>query len=64
MRVSWIMLPAALASSTSGYATVYLTAAQAQAAIFPGAQLSPFPLKLTPEQRRTIEKVGGVRVRF
>ena len=63
MRVSWIMLPATLAASTSGYAAVYLTAAQAQAAIFPGGQLSSVLLKLTPEQRRAIEKLGGVRVR-
>lgn len=63
MRVSWIVLPAALAASTSGYAAVYLTAAQAQAAIFPGARLSPVEVKLTADQRRAIEKVSGVRVR-
>ena len=63
MRVSWIMLPAALAASTSSYAAVYLTVAQAQAALFPGARLASVEVKLTAEQRRAIEKAGGVRVR-
>lgn len=63
MRTSWLVLPAVLAASTSGYAAVYLTVDQAQRAIFPGARFSPTDVKLTAEQRRAIEKAGGVRVR-
>jgi FMN-binding domain len=63
MRSHWILLPAALAGSTSGYATVYLTVEQAQAAIFPGATFTSAPVTLTPAQHAAIEKTSGVRVR-
>ena len=63
MRTSWLIAPAVLAASTSGYATTYLTVEQAQTALFPGAALTPAPFTLTPEQRAVIEKKSGVRVR-
>lgn len=63
MRSPWILLPAVLAGSTSGYATVYLTVEQAQAAIFPGVALTPASAKLTAAQHSAIEKASGVRVR-
>src|SRR2546430_2827011 len=63
MRSRWLIVPAVLAASTSGYATTYLTVEQAQAAIFPGAALTPAPVTLTAEQRAAIEKISGVRVR-
>jgi hypothetical protein len=63
MRSRWLIAPAVLAASTSGYATTYLTVEQAQAAIFPGARLTPAPMTLTAAQRAAIEKASGVRVR-
>ena len=63
MRSSWLLLPAALAASTSGYATVYFTVEQAQAAIWPGVALTPANVTLAPAQRDAIEKACGVRVR-
>ena len=63
MRVTWIIAPVALAASTSGYATVYLTTEQAQTALFPGAKLEQVNVKLSAGQRRAIEKTSGVRVR-
>ena len=63
MRSRWLIVPAVLAASTSGYATTYLTVEQAQAAIFPGATLTPAPITLTGTQRAAIEKISGVRVR-
>lgn len=63
MHSRWILLPAALAGSTSGYATIYLTVEQAQAAIFPGMSLAPASVTLTPAQHSAIEKNSGVRVR-
>lgn len=57
--------PAALILSTSApcFATTYFTVEQAQKAMFPGALLSPLELKLTPEQRKAIEKASDVRLR-
>ena len=43
------------------YATTYLTVEQAQAAIFPGAALTPDPRTLTPDQARAIAKTAGVK---
>ena len=63
MRSRWSLLPVALTGSTSGYATVYLTVAQAQAAIFPKAALTSVSIILTPSQHAQIEKKSGVRVR-
>jgi hypothetical protein len=64
VRSRWLLAPAVLAASTSGYATTYLTVEQAQSAIFPGAALTPAPITLTPVQRKAIEAAGGVRVRL
>src|SRR2546426_231872 len=63
MHSRWLLAPAVLAASTSGYATTYLTVEQAQAAIFPQAKLTPVTFTLTPAQRAAIEKTSGVRVR-
>ncbi len=63
MHSRWLFLPAALAASTSGYATTYLSVEQAQAAIFPHARLIPAPVTLTSAQRAAIEKASGVPVR-
>ena len=59
----WLLAPAVLAASTSGYATTYLTVKQAQTVLFPGAPLAPASFTLTTEQRAAIEKKSGVRVR-
>jgi hypothetical protein len=61
MRSVWLLTPAALAASTSGYATTYLTVAQAQAALFPGATLTSVAMVLTPDQRAAIERASGRR---
>jgi hypothetical protein len=59
----WLLAPAALAASTSGYAVTYLTAEQAQQAIFPGATFTAVPVTLTPEQRRIVDKKSGLHLR-
>ena len=59
----WLLPPAVLAASTSGYATEYLTVEQAQQALFPGAAFTASPVLLTAGQRQMIEKTSGVRVR-
>ena len=57
-------IPAALVGAPlAAHAVVYLSIAQAQAAIFPGASATAAPLKLTPEQRKAIEAACGVRQR-
>ena len=63
MPSGWLALPVVLVASTSGYAAVYLTEAEAQAAIFPAVSLTPVTVKLTRQQRATIEGASGVRVR-
>ena len=63
MLSRWLLAPAVLAASTSGYATTYLTVAQAQASIFPRTGFTAVPVTLTSAQRAGIEKAGGVRVR-
>jgi Na+-translocating ferredoxin:NAD+ oxidoreductase RnfG subunit len=64
MRTTWLLLPTALAASTSGYATAYLTVEQAQQTIFPDAHFTAAPVTLSAEQRKAIETASGVRVRF
>ena len=49
---------------TPGYAMVYLSAEQAQQAIFPGAKFTPANVHLTPEQMKAIETASDVRVRL
>jgi hypothetical protein len=63
MHSKWLVVPPALVAATSGYAVTYLTVEQAQAALFPGATLTPAPVRLTPAQREAIGKACGVRVR-
>jgi len=59
---TWFLIPAAIVS-TATYGATYLTVEQAQAAIFPGAQLTQAPVTLTKEQASAIEKKSGVNVR-
>lgn len=60
----WRILPAAAAGVWApAYATTYLTVEQAQAAIFPGARLTPAPQALTDAQRSAIEARSAVSVR-
>ena len=60
----WLVPPAlVLTSAGFSYAERYLSVEQAQAAMFPGQSLTPWPLTLTPEQARAIEKACSVRVR-
>jgi Na+-translocating ferredoxin:NAD+ oxidoreductase RnfG subunit len=61
-RTAWMLIPVA-AICTSVYATTYMSVEQAQAAIFPGTQLTRAFLSLTPEQMAAIEKQAGVSVR-
>ena len=60
---TWLIAPAVLVASTSGYAATYLTTAQAQQVIFPGARLHAAEVALTSAQCAAIEKISGVRVR-
>jgi FMN-binding domain len=68
MKHDWIrwIAPATVmvGAATPGYATTYLTAEQAQQAIFPGAKFTPANVRLTPEQMKAIESASGVRVRL
>jgi Na+-translocating ferredoxin:NAD+ oxidoreductase RnfG subunit len=58
----WMLIPVAVIS-TSAYGTTYMTVEQAQAAMFPGAQLTRAFVTLTKEQASAIEKRTGVNVR-
>ena len=60
-HIGWVLIPA-VAISASAYATTYMTVEQAQAAIYPGAQLTPSFVTLTREQKSAIEKKSGVSV--
>lgn len=62
-RLLCLALPAALVGSTSGYAVTYLTVEQAQEALWPGVKLVETMVKLTPGQRKAVEKCARVRVR-
>jgi len=61
-RITWMAVGASAAVSPA-YAASYLNIEQAQQAIFPGAELRESSLKLTPDQRKAIEKASGVKVR-
>lgn len=56
------LLTVGLAHPTAAYATVYLSAEQAQAAMFPGASFAPTFLTLNPAQAAEIQKRSGQRV--
>jgi hypothetical protein len=57
----WLLLPVA-ALSTPAYAVSYLTVAQAQALMFPGAVLEPAPVTLTDEQAAAVAAASGIPV--
>jgi Na+-translocating ferredoxin:NAD+ oxidoreductase RnfG subunit len=61
-RITWIAVATATAVSPA-FAATYLNVEQAQRAIFPGAKLNEKPLRLSPEQRKSIENASGVKVR-
>lgn len=58
-----MLLPAAALVAPQAFAADYLTVAQAQAALFPGAHFAPQTLKFTAEQRDRIKAGAGVRQR-
>lgn len=63
MSASWYrILPVAAVAAVapaSASATVYLTVAQAQQALFPGAQFAEHPLALSDAQRKVIARAAG-----
>lgn len=61
--IQWLTVSALVCGAAPVHAVTYLTIEQAQAAIFPGKKLTPAAMKLTVEQRKTIEKSSGIRVR-
>jgi hypothetical protein len=65
MKSRFCLLPLASVVAPGGpaYATVYLSIAQAQALIFPGATFQPDTRTLTNEQVKAIERASGVNVR-
>lgn len=61
--IRWITVPVLVAAAPA-YAAQYLTAEQAQQALFPsGTRFAPHPLELNAEQKQAIEQAAGVRVR-
>jgi len=62
MRGRLILAPMAalLAAPPAAYATTYMTTEQAQAAMFPGAKLTPDFRVLTDEQAQAIRRDAGV----
>ena len=58
----WLAPCAALVAAPVG-GTTYFTVEQAQAALFPGAQMTARTVTLTPEQVKAIEKASDSRVR-
>jgi Na+-translocating ferredoxin:NAD+ oxidoreductase RnfG subunit len=62
VTTNWMFIPVA-AISVSAYATTYMTVEQAQAAMFPGAQLTRAFVTLSKDQALAIEKRTGVSVR-
>jgi hypothetical protein len=64
MRAQFVLVPfATLAIVSPACATVYLSVAQAQQLMFPGATLTPEFRELTREQMSAIEEASGVDVR-
>jgi hypothetical protein len=58
----FVALPISALVAPSAFAVQYLTVDQAQHAIFPGKSFAASPVKLSPVQRKAIEKASGVRV--
>ena len=64
MKHQFLLMPAAaLGLAVPAQATIYLSVAQAQRILFPGATLAPASLTLTEAQARAIEQDSGVDVR-
>jgi Na+-translocating ferredoxin:NAD+ oxidoreductase RnfG subunit len=62
-RTAWLTpIVGLLAAAPAAHATVYLSAEQARAAIFPRATFTESPLTLTPAQVAEIQKRSGQRV--
>ena len=62
-RWNAFFLPVAVLAGPSAYATDYLTVAQAQEQLFPGARFNEQVLKFSGEQRDRIKAAAGVRQR-
>lgn len=62
-RALWLAPIAVLGPSVPGHATVYLTPAQAQEAIFPGARMTAADVSLSDAQAEAITSASGMRVR-
>ncbi len=58
----YILAASLSAAAPAAYATVYLSAEQAQTAMFPGATFAPAFLTLTPAQSAAIQNASGQRV--
>lgn len=58
----FVAVPLATALVSTGFAVTYLTAEQAQQALYPGKTLSACPLSLTAVQRKAIEEQSHVRL--
>ncbi len=67
VRVLWLapLAPAAItvAGPVAAHAAVYLSVAEAQAAIFPGQPFAAAPVRLTADQVAAIEQASGMQVR-
>ncbi len=59
----FVFVPAGLIVCVPAQATVYMSVEEAQQAIFPGAQFTPMPVRLTDAQREKIEELSAVTVR-
>lgn len=64
-RRAIIQIGAAVGALLAGplRAETFLSAEQAQALIFPGKVFKPFPVRLTTDERKAIERASKVRVR-
>lgn len=58
----FVAVPLSTALVSTGFAVTYLTAEQAQQAIYPGKSFTAFPLSLTSAQRKAIENQSHVRL--
>lgn len=65
MKAKFILLPLTAVATAGGpaYATVYLSVAQAQSVMFPGATFQPDSRTLTEKQVKAVEHASGVPVR-
>jgi hypothetical protein len=64
LQYQWLIAPVITLAASHACATQYLTVEQAQRLMFPDAiQFDVRPLRLTAEQKRSIESSSGTRVR-